>query len=461
MDTYQSALAYFKALSQIPRLPLHEEKAKEWIVKWAEEKWWKHQSDIIGNLLVIAPGNTKEILCLQAHMDMVCVSEWDHNFTTQGVTVIEKEGKITANKTSLGADNGIGIAAMMALADLGNRPTLELIFTIGEEIWLVGAHNISLPLHAPIALNLDWCDSEAIGIGCGWTLLMQGARNLVTIPYGPTAGNENIFTLELTGMQWGHSGQDIRYHRGNALIEIIKVFKELISITHISNISGGEADNVIPHSAKAVIHYTGHPNLLQNELSHLQKILRTKYKCENIALTVIKNEKTTSLYRREDILPILNEILEIGTGVQTWWGQNTPLSSWNLGIFSLKNTLLSTDYFLRTNLPGNIEIMQAEITARLSETTWTLSHQSPVWLVDDNSPLIKRLQEAFRNKDNEPLPAITIHAAVEAGVLAEKFPHTQWVSVGATVHHMHTTKEYIKTKDFERFIERMEKFLQQ
>ncbi len=104
---------------------------------------------------------------------MVCVSDGRYNFETQGITVIEKEGKIHANKTSLGADNGIGIATMMALTDTANRPTLELLFTMGEEVGLVGAQHIELPLHAPYAINIDWSDSNTIGIGCGGTLLMQ------------------------------------------------------------------------------------------------------------------------------------------------------------------------------------------------------------------------------------------------------------------------------------------------
>lgn len=95
------------------------------------------------------------------------------------------------------------------------------------------------------------------------------------------------------------------------MIEILKVAKELKNITHIGDISGGEADNVIPHNASMTISYTGHPNLLRNELSHLQKILRTKYKYENITLAAEKIEKPTSFYRRDDILPVLIEIIDM------------------------------------------------------------------------------------------------------------------------------------------------------
>jgi hypothetical protein len=98
----------------------------------------------------------------------------------------------------------------------------------------------------------------------------------------------------------------------------LKVIKELTKITHIGDISGGEADNTIPHTGKMVVRYSGHPNLLKNELSHLQKILRTKYKYESITFVAEQIQKPVILYRREDIFPILSEIIEVGTGVQVW-----------------------------------------------------------------------------------------------------------------------------------------------
>lgn len=98
----------------------------------------------------------------------------------------------------------------------------------------------------------------------------------------------------------------------------MKVTNELTKITHIGDISGGEADNAIPHTGKMVVRYSGHPNLLKNELSHLQKILRTKYKYESITFVTEQIQKPAILYKREDIFPIISEIIEVGTGVQVW-----------------------------------------------------------------------------------------------------------------------------------------------
>lgn len=459
MNTTLSALNYFRELSRIPRIPLHEEKARNWIISWAQERWWEYQTDTIGNLLVIAPGDQAKTLCLQAHLDMVCVAEGNHNFHAQGVTIKEKEGIMTAHKTSLWADNGIGVATMMALAEIANRPTLELLFTIGEEVWLVGAQNITLPITASEAINLDWSDSETIGTGCGGTLLVQWERTLNTLSSETHTQKDALFCIRLFGMQWGHSGEDIRHYRGNALIEILKVIQELPSITHIGEIIGGEADNAIPHSAKVIVSYSGHPNLLRNELSHLQKLLRTKYKHDTISLSVEQIDTDIPLYERALLLPIISEILDVWTGVQVWWKANTPLSSWNLGILSLKKKILSLHYFLRTNIEDGIEPMKNDIINWLSDTTWTLSHESPPWCSHLTSSLLRDIQETFVDEEEIPLPLITTHATVEAGLLSKKYPQTEWVSVGATISDMHTTRESLRIKDFEEFVEKLERLI--
>lgn len=122
----------------------------------------------------------------------------------------------------------------------------------------------------------------------------------------------------------------------------------------------------------------------------------------------------------------------------------------------MKQGKITTSYFLRSNLVDGIEPMKTNLITGRPETEWTMSQDTPVWLSDTTSPFVTTIQEVFRDTDDEPLPAITIHATVEAGMLAQKYPQTQWVSIGATIHNMHTTEEYIETKDFEKFIKRME-----
>ncbi len=164
MSLFTTTLHFFQELSLLPRLSHHERLVREWLKNWADTHAWRYEEDTIGNLLIVAPGKIETTLALQSHMDMVCVADYDHDFHTKGIQVLEKDGILYGNNTSLGADNGIGVALMMALAETTERPTLELLFTMGEEVGLIGAHNIDLPLTAPYAINLDWCHSDSIGI---------------------------------------------------------------------------------------------------------------------------------------------------------------------------------------------------------------------------------------------------------------------------------------------------------
>jgi dipeptidase D len=137
-------------------------------------------------------------------MDMVCVAQESHDWSEEGVTIVEKDGVLWGDKTTLGADNGIGVAAMMAVAEMKERPSLELLFTMGEEIGLIGAHDLDLEISANYGINLDWCNSESIGIGCGGTLL-------ITCRYEPkkTTKKGTPIKIRVSGLEGGHSGIDI------------------------------------------------------------------------------------------------------------------------------------------------------------------------------------------------------------------------------------------------------------
>ena len=141
MSVFDKTLTYFKELSRIPRKSHQEEKVRQWLISWAKSHNWEYKEDAIGNLLIQATTQNSKLktqnlskLCLQSHMDMVCVSREPHDWETEGVTVIEENGIWKGNGTTLGADNGIGVALMMAVAEMTERPDLELLFTMGEEV---------------------------------------------------------------------------------------------------------------------------------------------------------------------------------------------------------------------------------------------------------------------------------------------------------------------------------------
>lgn len=463
MSLFEKTYSYFQELSKIPRPSHHEGKVREWLISWAKSHNFVHEEDAVGNLLITAPWVKEGKLALQSHMDMVCVSEETHDWQTEWVTIREKDGIISGDKTTLGADNGIGVAAMMALAELENRPTLELLFTMGEEIGLIGAHNIELPLTAPYALNLDWCHSETIGIGCGGTLLMEWSYQMKNEEW--RMENAGIYTLKISGMRGWHSGVDILDSRGNALIELSRILTERDDIVGVGEIHGGDADNAIPRSGKATILFSGKKEVLDTFLLERTKELQTKTNTPHIQITAEKKEYAWDFYEKS----ILGKIATLGSGVQIWAEDSiTPLSSWNLGKMKLTDGMLTWCYFLRTNIVWGIEPMKNKILSvfnivnsenLINIVNFELSHEWPVWLADANSPFVQWILASIKSYNDKSIPAITMHATMEAGTLAQKFPNTQWVSIGASCHDMHTTGEHIYRADLEEFCGRLERII--
>lgn len=460
MSLYKKTLRYFLELSEIPRRSYEEKRVKKWLISWAKDNDWEYEDDEAGNLLIKAPGTTSETLCLQGHMDMVCVAQDSHDWSEEGVKVVEKDGVLWGDKTTLWADNGIGVAAMMAIAEMEKRPSLELLFTMGEEIGLVGAHELDLSISANYGLNLDWCNSKSIGIGCGGTLL-------ITSRYEPkkTTRKGKTIKIRVSGLMGGHSGIEIHEPRGNAIIELIKIINERDDIVGITDIKWGDADNAIPRSARAIVLYTGDEDELDTWLEKREKTLQKKYNNEDINLSAkIVDEDYEAHYQKDILIPLY----KVGSGVQVYDKNKSPLSSWNLGKLRLKEGKMKWAYFLRTNTPGGIAPMKRKITdtfakfpqSKLHAISYEFDHETPVWFAEQENDFIRQIADTIAGKKWPKIPTVVTHATVEVGILADTYPGTQWVSIGATCHNMHTTREHIYLRDLEEFCERLERIIE-
>jgi dipeptidase D len=392
----------------------------------------------------------------------------------EGVTVIEEDGILRGDGTTLWADNGIGVAVMMALAELEERPDLELLFTMGEEVGLIGAHNLELPITAPFGINLDWCHSESIGIWCGGTLLMESAFQIQNTKYKRQNDETKTYQLSIKGMRWGHSGVDIDENRWNALIELAQLLTEREDIHSISEIHGGDADNAIPRSAHAKVLFGWDQKELHNWIQEKTLTIQEKTGNTKVEILIEETEHSGDFYEKH----IFHSISKLGSGVEIAWDDGTAHSSWNLGKMKIADDTLSWCYFLRTNIPGGIEPMKQKILSEFNSVnlvSWVnlvnfeLSSESPVWLADADSPFVEKILETINNPPFWTLPfefwtrrlvsAVTTHATVEVGTLAKKYPDTEWISIGATCHDMHTTREHIHLADLEEFCERMERII--
>lgn len=250
---------HFEALTRIPRCSKHEEAAAQYVLEWARDKGFATQRDATGNVYVTVPASAgcEEAagVVLQAHLDMVCEKDSDsaHDFAVDPLNVVREGGYITAQGTSLGADNGVGVAAALALAEdeTARHGPLELLMTLDEETGLTGAQGVDAALvRGRMLLNLDSEEDDALYVGCA-----GGTDTLIALPVARRAAAEGVrgFRLRVRGLHGGHSGLDINTGRGNAVKLLAGVLGRLRRVADFALLdwAGGDKHNAIPREAHA------------------------------------------------------------------------------------------------------------------------------------------------------------------------------------------------------------------
>ena len=259
MTSIDQILANFEQISAIPRGTKNEAGIREWLINWTSLRGLLSKTDTIGNLVIYVPASVgcenAPALILQGHLDMVCQKNPDsnHDFTRDPIHILRDGNWLKADKTTLGADNGIAIAIAMALIEDENvsHPSLEILFTVEEEAGICGADYLdSNLLTAKILVNLDSEEEGVFTIGCA-----GGGNTYITLPVSWSAPSKNDvrFELKVNGLQGGHSGGDIAKHRGNANKILARTLDEIqreIPI-RLSTFKGGTARNAIPRDAEA------------------------------------------------------------------------------------------------------------------------------------------------------------------------------------------------------------------
>ncbi|MBK8821019.1 MAG: beta-Ala-His dipeptidase [Anaerolineales bacterium] len=260
MNPTELILKNFEKVSSVPRGSKNETAIRNWLIEWAAEHNCTSKTDAAGNLVIYVPASAgyedRPTLILQGHMDMVCQKtlESTHDFTKDPIQLIRDGDWIRANGTTLGADNGIGIALMMSLVEDESvkHPRLELLLTVEEESGLVGADTLDPALlTGKTLINVDSETEGVFTVGCA-----GGGSVYMTLPvtWDSQKQNEVAFELKVRGLQGGHSGEDINKFRTNAnkLIARILDFIQRDMEIRLSTLKGGTARNAIPRDAEAV-----------------------------------------------------------------------------------------------------------------------------------------------------------------------------------------------------------------
>ena len=421
----QTLLQIFKQITTIPHCSYKTEKLKEFIIDKCKKVGCEIQIDESGNILAT---KGKPQICLQSHYDMVCVGE------APNIEIVEEDGKLRAKNSSLGADNGIGVAMMIHL--LQTKDNLEALFTNDEEVGLIGANNLELPISAKYLLNLDSEEEGNICLGCA-----GGVDITATLEFDKVELHDDtiqLYELSTRGFIGGHSGVDIDKNIKNAIKEMSYYLKE--NDCKIISINGGEARNSIPKNVTALV-------VTQNELKEN----------ENIKIKKIATKEKSILNISDKLVDFL---VSFPSGVRNYdKSLNLVQSSINLAtIKTLKGTVEIT-ISPRAMSDEDMHKLILETKTHLKSFGFKVieSNPYPAW-----KPYIgefaKRVQEVSEKYFNNP-KFYAIHAGLECGVILSKYPHLEAVSIGPNIHFPHSSKEEVELESVEKVLKVVEKLI--
>ena len=460
-DRIAAILDKFRAISAIPRCSKNEAQLAEWLTRWAREQDFAFQSDQAGNLVVrvpAAPGRADHPpVVLQGHMDMVCekTPESGHDFERDPIRVIREGEWVRAEGTTLGADNGIALAMMMVLAEDGAapHPPLELLFTVDEESGLIGAHKLDPTLvQGRILINIDSEDEGVFTIGCA-----GGEETLIRLPLSCTdlPAKAAYGRLVVGGLRGGHSGVDIHKPRANANRLLGRALERLLTLEDVRlvSLSGGSAHNAIPRDAAAFLAVSpgaGSP------AAEIAKALEAVFKEEhadyepNLALRweVLQPPLPGRALSPESATQAVRLINALPHGVH---GMSTRVAglvetSCNLAIVRIAQDALEIVSSQRSSAMSRLAEMTGRVAAvaALAGASATRMNHHPAWTPDPDSALLRRCRGVYRDLyDKEPVVEV-IHAGLECGLIGDKLPGMEMISIGPNVSNPHSPDERLE-----------------
>lgn len=455
---------HFATLCAIPRPSKQEAILRRHLLDWAASIGLSCEVDAVGNLLIRKAASTgrqdRPGVILQAHLDMVCQanSGTTHDFSRDPITPVECDGWLTAPETTLGADNGIGVAMALAALEDGSleHPALEVLLTVDEEAGMGGARGLPAGLlSGRRMLNLDTEEWGEFYLGCAGGCDVAVVRHCRTeaVPEGYEA-----YRLRVGGLRGGHSGVDIHLGRGNANKLLVRVLRQLEKRTdlRLAALSGGTARNALPREAWADIAVPRRDAAtLGPVLGDLQSLFRAELAGidEDLVIDVAPVE-ATSVITLSDQADLLAALHAAPHGVRRMSAafENVVETSDNLGLLSLSGGNFSAGLMVRSLRPSGTEMLADEIVSlfTLAGCQVTVSGEYPGWTPNPRSALLALCQDVYAREFKSDAKVQVIHAGLECGIIGAKYPLIDTVSFGPTIRGAHAPGEKVEIASVER-----------
>ena len=458
---------YFEAISEIPRGSKNETAIAAYVMKTAKSLGLTSAQDKAGTVIVRKPASKgregSPSVCLQGHLDMVCEKTPDtkHDFLKDPIQLKRVNGHLMANGTTLGADNGIAVAANLALMEDASavHGPLEFLFTVDEETGLTGANKLEPGfVKSQILLNLDSEEEGELYVGCSggrdtqafWPLKFE------TVPKGWVA-----WSIKIGGLRGGHSGLEIDKNRGNALKILTRLVVAAVAEgARVFLMQGGNKRNAIPRDAEAIVCV---PPAKSDRMVARVKALAPLLAKEILSveptfaftLTKAASTKGMKLWSRPQQTRILHALTALPHGVIKMSSDIPGLveTSTNVAVLTTDKKGVSLETSQRSSVASEnadiVDTVSAILT--LSGADVRTSHGYPGWKPNLDSPILKTAQQTYKKMFGKDPAVKAVHAGLECGIIGEKYPGMDMVSFGPTMSGVHSPDEKLEIATVPRF----------
>lgn len=457
----ESVFRYFEEICQIPHGSRNTKQISDYLVSFAKTHGIRYIQDENNNVIFFADGTCgmedHAPVILQGHMDMVCEKDPGNplDMTAQGLEISHNGEVVFANNTTLGGDDGIALAYAMALLEDTTipHPPLEVILTVDEEIGMLGADSIDLSeVKGRMLINLDSEDEGIFIVSCA-----GGSTATISLPvdrrtvYGP------CIRLVVDGLQGGHSGAEIHKNRANAnkvMGEFMSRIQQLMPLC-LTSLSGGAKDNAIPRSCQATLVAMGiHLERINEIAEALQKEVREKYDEPEATVQAFDVDALGgNSLSTESTAKVIGLLCAVPNGVQAWSKDIAGLvqTSLNMGIAKLGDRF-TAKFSVRSSVNTEKKELQEQLKtlANFYEGTFDVMGDYPAWEFKKDSLLRDTMVRVYIEMFGKEPKVSAIHAGLECGLLGEKLPGLDCVSIGPQMHDIHTSRETLEIASTER-----------
>jgi dipeptidase D len=467
---------FFEDLNAVPRASKKEERVINFIKSFGEKLNFETIVDKTGNVIIKKPATkgfeNRKTVVLQSHLDMVHQKNNDTNFDfeTQGIESYIDGDWVTANGTTLGADNGMGVATIMSLLTSTDieHPALEALFTIDEETGMTGAFGLETGLlDGEILLNLDTEDDDELSVGCAGGIDTNVKWNYTEVN---TPKNTLGFTLNIKGLKGGHSGMDIHLGRANANLIANRILNE-ISLNHtvyLSSFDGGSLRNAIPREALLNIAIQDKDVHSVKELIQNLSVDIKKEHIKSDPLLIIELNETTlpkKVMLADDQFKIVNTLQSVFNGV---YRMSPEIEGLVEASSSLARVLLQNGQFMSQSLQrSSVESSKMDVAYKVGNIFKLIgaevdhSGSYPGWAPNADSPILSVMKDIYTNLFNEEPKVMACHAGLECGILGSRYPQLDMISFGPTIKNPHSPDEKVHIESVKKFWNYLEEVLKQ